>query len=520
MSPSASRQASGRLERLGPACAAAAVGGLLLATAFEPFGWTMGMLVGPACLMVALQGRTTRASLLVGFVFGVAFQGVLLVWLAESMGYGAWVALTLVQACWFGVLGLFVRLLSGLPGASVWFAVGWIGVEFARSSWPFGGLPWGRLGTTVLDSPWAGTLPYLGITGVGLGISLAAGLLGVTVLTRRGERRAPLAPIATLGVVLGVGLVPLIAPFHAPDAGSMTVAVIQGGVPGDGRQLVAHHRQVTDNHVEATRDLAQLVASGGESQPDLVVWPENSTAVNPLTDVVAQTGIEDAVASIRAPVLVGGMVDGPTSETVLNQGIVWTSDGPTASRYTKHHPVPFGEYIPFRELLGRVSPRLDEVPRDVLPGTSSAPLSVGGRRVADAICFDVAYDDVLAPQIRRGAQLVVVQTSNASFTGTSQVDQQFAITRVRAIETGRAIAVSSTNGVSAIIGPDGSVAERAPLRGTSVLVAPMPLRDTLTPAVRWGGATGSAVSLVGLAGLLVAGARVYRRRERNSPPVY
>lgn len=122
VSPSASRQASGRLERLGPACAAAAVGGLLLATAFEPFGWTIGMLVGPACLMVALQGRTTRASLLVGFVFGVAFQGVLLVWLAESMGYGAWVALTLVQACWFGVLGLFVRLLSvnrpGNPGGS------------------------------------------------------------------------------------------------------------------------------------------------------------------------------------------------------------------------------------------------------------------------------------------------------------------------------------------------------------------------------------------------------------------
>ncbi len=473
------------------------------------------MLAGPACLMIALQGRSTRASLLLGFVFGVAFQAVLLLWLAQSIGIAAWVALTLVQACWFGILGLFVRLLSGLPGAAVWFAVGWTGVESARSAWPFGGLPWGRLGMTVLDTPWAGTLPYLGVTGVGLGISLAAGLLGATVRAQRRGRPSPLAPCAGLGLVVGVGLVPAVAPFDTPDGGSMTVAVIQGGVPGDGRQLVAHHREVTDNHLEATRELAQLVELGAKPPPDLVVWPENSTAVNPLTDAVARTSIEDAVASVGAPVLVAGMVDGPTSKTVLNQGIVWTSDGPTRSRYTKQHPVPFGEYIPFRNVLGRVYPRLDEVPRDMLPGNSSTPLTVSGVRVADAICFDVAFDDVLAPQIRRGAQLIVVQTSNASFTGTSQLDQQFAISRVRAIETGRAIAVASTNGISAIIGPDGSVAERAPLRGTSVLVAPMPLRDTLTPAVRWGRATGNAVLFLGLAGLLLAGLRSFNSRRSN-----
>ena len=497
--------------QLGPASAAAVLGGLLLATAFDPFGFTIGVIAGPACLMVALQGRTARASILLGFVFGVAFHGVLLVWLAQSIGPAAWVSLVLVQACWFGVLGLFVRLLSGLPGAAVWFAIGWTGIEHARSSWPFGGLPWGRLGIPVLDTPWAGALPYLGVTGVGLGIALAAGMTGAVVLARGRDTRVPLA---ALGVVVGVGLVPLAVPLGAPDAGSLTVAVVQGGVPGDGRQLVAHHREVTDNHVEATRELAELVELGGEARPDLVVWPENSTAVDPLTDAVAREGIEDAVASVDVPVLVGAMVDGRTSQNVLNQGIVWTPDGPTAPRYTKHHPVPFGEYIPFRGRLERLSPRLDEIPRDMLPGTSSAPLDVGGVRVADAICFDVAYDDVLAPQIRRGAQLIVVQTSNASFTGTSQLDQQFAMTRVRAIETGRAVAVASTNGISAIIGPDGSVVEQAALRRTGVLVAPMPLRDALTPAVRWGGATGSVVLVVGLAGLLVAG--VHSRAKRRT----
>ncbi|CAI9419309.1 apolipoprotein N-acyltransferase [Nocardioides sp. T2.26MG-1] len=492
------------------ASAAAVLGGLLLATSFEPFGLTVGILAGPACLMVALQGRTRRDSILVGFVFGVAFQGALLIWLAQSIGPAAWVALVLVQACWFGVLGLFVRLLSGLPGAAIWFAIGWTGVEQARSAWPFGGLPWGRLGGQVLDTPWAATLPYLGVTATGLCISLAAGMIGMVILA---QGRARWGRLAALGAVVGVGLVPLAAPYPAVDAGSMTVAVVQGGVPGDGRQLVANHREVTDNHVEATRELAELVELGGESRPDLVVWPENSTAVDPFTDATARADIEVAVASVDVPVIVGGMVDGPTPRNVLNQGIVWTSEGPAAARYTKHHPVPFGEYIPFRGLLGRMSSRFDEIPRDMLPGTSSAPLDVSGVRIADAICFDVAYDDVLAPQIRRGAQLIVVQTSNASFTGTSQLDQQFAITRVRAIETGRAIAVASTNGISAIIGPDGTVVERAPLRETGVLVARVPLREARTPAVRFGGEVATGVMLVGLLGVLVAGAQAATTRR-------
>ena len=132
-----------------------------------------------------------------------------------------------------------------------------------------------------------------------------------------------------------------------------------------------------------------------------------------------------------------------------------------------------------------------------------------------------AYDDVLAPQIRRGAQLIVVQTSNASFTGPSQLDQQFAITRARALETGRTIAVASTNGIAALIGPDGSMIEQAPRRTTSVLVARVPLRGTLTPAVRFGGQVTTWVPLIGLSGALVAGVRTAARagRSRSGEPL-
>ncbi|QCC76080.1 apolipoprotein N-acyltransferase [Nocardioides daphniae] len=228
-----------------------------------------------------------------------------------------------------------------------------------------------------------------------------------------------------------------------------------GGVPGDGRDLAGHHREVTANHVQATHELADRVAVGIEQAPDLVVWPENSTAVDPLRDEATRISIDEAVSAMGVPLLVGGIFDGPDDLTAYNRGVVWLPDGQIGSTYTKTHPVPFGEYIPWRPVIGGWSSRFQLIPRDFLAGSGDGPLDIGGVRVADAICFDVAYDDVLPAQVRRGAQLVTVQTSNATFFGTAQPEQQFEITRARAAELRRSVTVASTNGISAVIGPHG-----------------------------------------------------------------
>ena len=487
----------------------AAVGGASLAAGFEPLGlWPMG-LIGPLLFVVALRDCTVRGGAVIGATFGLVFHGLLLVWLAESMGVAAWIAVVVVQAGWFALLGMAVRLTSHLPCPAAWFAVVWVAVETARSSWPFGGLPWGRLGFLVIDTPWRGLLPYLGVAAVGFLIAFTAALLGQGLAPGMADRRPALTGGAA---VLVLGAATILLPWDPGSEGSMRVAVVQGGVPGTGRQLVDHHREVTANHVRATRALAAQVAEGEQPQPQLVVWPENSTAVDPTDDAIARRAIQGAVDEVRAPMLVGGMVDGPTPRTVLNQGLVWDEGGPTSSRYTKRHPVPFGEYIPFRRYLAGLSPRLAEVPRDMLPGTTSSPLEVSGIPIADAICFDVGYDDVLPQQIRDGARLVVVQTSNASFIGTPQLEQQFAMTRARALESGRAIAVASTNGVSALIDPSGRVLERAPLRATAVLAADLPLVDAVPPAMRWGSAPGTAALLLALLGSSWAAARLRRVR--------
>jgi apolipoprotein N-acyltransferase len=247
-----------------------------------------------------------------------------------------------------------------------------------------------------------------------------------------------------------------------------------------------------------------------------VLWPENSTAVDPFADSATHADIEQASAAIDRPILVGAMVDsGP--EHVLNQGIVWDPDTGAGDRYTKRHPVPFGEYIPWRSVFRANFGKLSLIPRDMLSGTRTDPLEIAGTAIADAICFDVAYDDGIHAQVANGAQLLVVQTSNAMFIHTSQIDQQFEITRLRALETGRYVLVAATNGVSGVIAPDGTVLDRADPRTQAVLVRQVGLSTSITPAVRIGPWLDRACMAATLLALLL-GVLPYRRSQRDEGP--
>jgi apolipoprotein N-acyltransferase len=251
-----------------------------------------------------------------------------------------------------------------------------------------------------------------------------------------------------------------------------------------------------------------------------VVWPENSTAVDPFRDQLTNAAIRTASAAIGVPIMVGAIVDGGPTH-VLNQGIVWDPVTGAGDRFTKRHPVPFGEYIPWRRVFTRQFGRLAVIPRDMVSGTRQEPLRVAGTRVADAICFDVAYDDVLDAEVRRGARLLTVQTSNATFVDTDQLEQQFAITRLRAAETGRWLVVASTNGISGVVAPDGSVLASTPRRTQDVLVERVGLDSSITPAVALGPWTGRLCLALTLLGLVLAWRRpdlpYARHRGRTGP---
>jgi apolipoprotein N-acyltransferase len=489
----------------------ALLAGLALALTFPPTHafWLLPFAV--AAFFALTSGLPARTAWLPGLAFGVAFQFTLLWWM-QAVGTVPWLGLSAVQALWYAVLAAAAVPLRRLPAAPVWLAAAWVAMENIRTDWPAGGMPWGRLAYAVVDTPVAPLLPYAGTTGVSLLLALTGALLAAVYDARR-----RVIPLAGLGAVAAAALVPQVAPYASRPVSTITVAAVQGNVPGDGTDVLAHYRQITRDHVDETEKLAADIRKGDVARPDFVIWPENSTAIDPFEDPEMRADLSTAVSAIDVPLLAGVVVDGGPRH-VVNQGIVFDPVTGAGDRYTKWHPVPFGEYIPWRWLFGSHFAQLNQIPRDMVHGTRVAPLQIGSTRIADAICFDVAYDDGLYAQLSHGGQLVVVQTSNAMFIHTSQIDQQFAISRLRAIETDRYVVVASINGITGVIAPDGSVVTSAPLQTRSYVEAKVGLVDAVTPAVRIGPWIGrGCVALVVVAWLLGLGK--YRRRTRRSSVV-
>ncbi|MCD4535342.1 apolipoprotein N-acyltransferase [Nocardioides sp. cx-169] len=484
--------------------------GLLLSAAFEPVAWPVVLPVAVAGFVLSTRGLRARSGWVPGLAFGVAFYFTHIWWMRDSVGVDAWGALAGIEAAFYGLLGSVTAALHRRRLWPLWTATAWVTMEVVRSGWPFSGMPWGRLSFAVVDTPVAPALAYVGAVGVSLLLAGLGSLLAWVVVASARQR------LVAAGVAVGLlalTLLPALMPYSLEETGTVTVAAVQGDVPGPGNDILYDAEQVTRNHVDATVDLAAEVEAGTAPRPDFVLWPENSTASDPFTDPSVNAGIREAVAAIGVPVLVGGIVDsGP--DHVLNQGIVWDPVTGAGERYTKRHPVPYGEYIPFRKYLSGTFGKLALIPRDMLSGTRQTPLRVAGVEIADSICFDIAYDDGIYDQVTRGAELLTVQTSNASFIFTDQIDQQFAMTRLRAVETGKWLVVASTNGISGVISPDGEVVATADPRTRAVLVEEVALRGGVTPGVRlapWIG-RGSAVAT---AAVLVLGALAYRRRPRT-----
>jgi apolipoprotein N-acyltransferase len=242
---------------------------------------------------------------------------------------------------------------------------------------------------------------------------------------------------------------------------------------------------VLNNHAAATHHLAAEVRAGRTPRPDLVIWPENASDLDPYTDPQAAETIDDAVRDIGVPVLVGAVLDGP-GDKVRNAGIVWDPTDGAGTIYVKRHPVPFGEYMPFRSLARRISSKVDLVPRDFARGSRPGVLTVGPARLADVICFEVAYDGVVRDAVRGGGRLLVVQTNNATFGRSGETYQQLAMGRLRAVEHGRAVVVAATSGVSAVIAPDGSLVQRSSVFSRDLLVQRLAVRSGSTVATRLG----------------------------------
>ncbi len=498
-------------------------GGLALYAAFPPIdAWPLAV-AAPALLVVALAGRSLRASFCCGLVCGLGTFAPLLTWLVNEAWY-AWFALMAAESVIFAILAIGQRLMLRLRCWPLAVGCWWVTVEAIRDRWPYA-FPWGRLAMSQSVAPdvrWVavGGVPFLTFLIALTGAMAARAVLAALAARSPGSWRPPgwrawwrpaVAAVVTAGLVLAGGLLPVDPVGGAPTA---TVAAIQGNVPrGANLSEQLNDTQVTQNHVAATGELARQVKAGQRPAPDLVIWPENSTDLDPFDYPPIYADLASAVAAVDSPILVGEVLNNPQ----LNVGQLWTPSGGPGPMYVKRQLVPFGEYIPFRGLISSFSSLPSLQPVDFVAGHKAVVFDMGKIRLGDVICYEVAFDALVRSEVTAGANLLAVQSNDADFEIDGQLgetEQQTAMARIRAIESDRALVYASTTGESSIIAPDGALIAHSRVWRQAILDERVPLVSYRTLADRVGAWPEYVMVLLTVAFLGWAVLRSRPRRER------
>lgn len=504
-----------RLARLVLATASGFV--LYLSFAPRPLWWLAP--VAFAGLGLALHGRRFWGGLGLGFGFGLAFFLLHIQWiqdfLGEDFGSAPWLALSALMALFIALACALTTVVARLPGSPVWMALVFGLQETARSRFPINGFPWGRIGFSQPDGAY---LPLASVGGAPLvGFAVVLTGFGLAALVRRAHRKlragAPgigWLPLPALCVLLplcaGLALWPTID--TGAQAGTRTVAIVQGNAPDAGLGLLGETATIRRNHIAQTERLIADIRSGAVAKPDLVVWPETATSLRG-----DDPEIDRLVRELDTPALIGAkyrLPDGRTQNTLVS----WEPATGQGQRYVKQELVPFAEYVPMRSLARLFTPFVDDT-GDMAAGTGPVNLNIAGTRLGTAICYEAAYDYVSRDATDAGAQLLVVPTNNAWFGPGEMSYQQLAMSRLRAVEHGRAIVVPATSGVSAFVGPDGAVATSSELYTATTLVQAVPLRQATTLSDRLGAWTEYVLVGAALVATLTAiGHRWRGKRDR------
>ncbi|WP_313896674.1 apolipoprotein N-acyltransferase [Streptomyces sp. GC420] len=514
-----------RLLRRPIPAAVSALSGLLLFASFPPRPLWWLAPVGLALLAGVVKGRRARPAFGYGYLAGLGFLLPLLVWTGEEVGPVPWLALAAVEALFVAATASGIAVVSRLPYWPLWASAVWIAGEAARARFPFGGFPWGKIAFGQADGvflPLAalGGTPVLGFAVALCGFALYELLARARSYRRTGELPRRAAALAALGVLVPVAAAVAARPLvdDSAEDGTATAAVIQGNVPRLGLGFNDQRRAVLDNHARRTVELADDVRSGTVPRPDFVVWPENSSDLDPYRNADAQQVIDEAVEAIGVPVSVGAVIT-PETGPLRNTQILWDPRRGPTDTYDKRRIQPFGEYIPMRSFVRVFSSDVDRVSRDFGPGKEPGVFDMAGTRVGLATCYEAAFDWAVRDAVTGGAQVISVPSNNATFGRSEMTYQQLGMDRVRAVEHGRTVLVPVTSGVSAVIMPDGEVVRQTKIFTADALVAEVPLRSSLTPATRMG--TAPEWALVALAGGALAwsvalGVRARRRTSAES----
>ncbi len=456
-------------------------------------------------------------AFLLGLVTGAVYFAGTLYWITDVMitfGGLPGVVAVLVNAGLVAYLALYIALFAvttaklnqSLPWSGLILTpFAWVALELARAQ-IFGGFPWVLLGYSQWDVlPVAQAASVFGVYGVSGLVAFMNAAIACTLVWRGPTRFWPV----TIAVILVVG-----ASFWGytrirneslvRSGAPLRVGLIQGNV-------LQEHKWDPGRADEILRRYLALSRGAIGRGARFVIWPESATPFYFEDDALGAGAIRDLARTAGVPFLVGSdQVERQPVARYYNAAFLVMPSGQTGAVYRKIHLVPFGEYVPLKQLLFFAAPLVESV-SDFSPGDEAVLLPLEGHLASTAICYEVVYPELIRQFVVKGSELLTAITNDAWYGQSSAPYQHFSQASMRAIEQGRYLVRAANTGISGIVDPYGRVVSSSRMFEPAALVGDVRLLSGSTLYARIGDLFAYLSALLTAAALIVG----TKGRSRN-----
>lgn len=457
--------------------------GVILTTAFAPFGLYPFAILAPMGLLALIIGRSAKRAFWLGWIFGIGLFSSGVYWIFISINsYGDVPAIGAgaITAAFIIAMGLFpavtcyltTRFFPENNTAKLVYAFPaiWVVSEWLRS-WIGSGFPWLFIGYSQTSSPLKGFAPILSVYGVSLAALITGSLLLNAYLMFRKHR----AKSAILNILIAVciwvtgGLLSLI-PWSQPLGQPITVSMIQGNIP-QSLKWSPEHLQLS---LERYRQLSEPLWKSS----NIVIWPEAAIPL-PFQDAKNYLHYLDTQAEQNNSTLIAGIpIEKGNSDTYFNAIITL---GKHHQAYAKRRLVPFGEYVPFSNLFASLFDFMQVPMANMTEGKLiQGPLQLDNIKILPSICYEIAFPELIKTHDRDVSILLTI-TNDAWFGKSTAQAQHLQMAAMRALELARPLIFVSNDGITGVITPDGKISDSAPPHRIYVLTTKVQPMVGLTP---------------------------------------